>query len=335
METDFKKEIVLNLRGFFLTQIISTLVKNNSIKIILEKEKFYLNDFKLIKNKKNLSYLFNYLSNIGYFKNEDNFYSLTEIGRDVLMRYSSFLVPHSYNNYLLNLDKLLLKKKNNLKIDRDENILGSGKTHMRYFFTALNYLKKKNKFKSLIDIGIGNGDFAIIANQMLSLNKICGVDLSTRSVKTSKKKLAKLKIKNLIIKNDASKIQNWSKKIHNFNLENNLLISMWFLIQEISLGIKSNVTNYLNSIKRSFPKAKIILCELIRTKSEIYSSNKDFSFMPEYMFFHDLSGQKVFEYEALEGIIKNSNLKIEKKFIFDKLIYKKKIIPSCVIYILK
>ena len=58
------------------------------------------------------------------------------------MRYSSFLVPHSYKNYLSNLEDLIFKNKNNIKVLRDENILGSGKTHMRYFFFSSKLFKK-------------------------------------------------------------------------------------------------------------------------------------------------------------------------------------------------
>ena len=57
--------------------------------------------------------------------------------------------------------------------------------------------------------------------------------------------------------------------------------------------------------------------------------------MPEYMLFHDLSGQGVFSYEDLETIIKKSKFKIEKKNLFDELKTDKKTIPSCITYVLK
>ena len=335
METNFKKEIASNLRGFFVTQIISMIVRNNIIYKVLSKDKFRLNDFDICKNKKNLNLIFNYLTNIGYLKKNKHFFSLTELGKDIFMRYSSFLVPHSYKNYFSNLDILILKKKNNIKVLRDENILGSGKTHMRYFFSALNYLKKENNFSSLIDLGVGNGDFAILSKKILKLKKICGVDFSRESVKISKKKIEKLKIKNLIIKEDAKKIEKWSKKIIKFTDNQEILISMWFLIQEISSNSKSTIINFLNKLKKNFPKAKIILCELVKADAVTYSLNKDFTFMPEYMLFHDLSGQGVFGYRDLENIIKKSNFKIEKRIIFDELKANEKSIPSCVTYILK
>lgn len=335
METNFQKEIASNLRGFFVTQIISMMVRNDIINKILTKERFKLKDFILCKNKKNLNFIFNYLTNIGYLKKNKQFYSLTELGRDIFMRYSSFLVPHSYKNYFSNLDDLITKNKNNIKVLRDENILGSGKTHMRYFFSALNYLKKDNKFSSLIDLGVGNGDFAILAAKILKLEKIGGVDFSRESVKISRKKIKKLKIKNLIIKEDAKKIEKWSKKIISITNTQNILVSMWFLIQEISSNSKSTIINFLNKLKKIFPNAKVILCELVKGDAITYSLNKDYTFMPEYMLFHDLSGQGVFSYEDLDNIIKKSKFKIEKKILFDELKTNKKTIPSCITYVLK
>ena len=76
---------------------------------------------------------------------------MTELGRDVLRRYSSYFVPHSYKNYLYNIDKLLKNEKENIDVDRFENILGSGKTHLRYFIHAIHNLKEKT-ITSLIDI---------------------------------------------------------------------------------------------------------------------------------------------------------------------------------------
>ena len=74
METNFQKEISSNLRGFFVTQIISMMVRNDIINKILAKERFNLKDFTLCKNKKNLNSIFNYFTNIGYLEKKSNFF---------------------------------------------------------------------------------------------------------------------------------------------------------------------------------------------------------------------------------------------------------------------
>ena len=75
METNFQKEISSNLRGFFVTQIISMMVRNDIINKILAKERFNLKDFTLCKNKKNLNSIFNYFTNIGYLEKKKQFFS--------------------------------------------------------------------------------------------------------------------------------------------------------------------------------------------------------------------------------------------------------------------
>ena len=78
----------------------------------------------------------------------------------------------SQNNEILKIDDQIVNKsefeqiywknkKEKILIDRYENILGSGKTHLRYFIHAIHNLKKLGPISSLIDIGIGNADFAI------------------------------------------------------------------------------------------------------------------------------------------------------------------------------
>ena len=193
--TNFQKNIVQNIRGFYLTQIISALGKINYIDKIL-----ILKDIDIKKNNKKLSpkilkIIFSYFVKIGFATQKKNKFSLTELGRDVLRRYSSYYVPHSYKNYFYYLDELLRENYKNIKVDRFENILGSGKTHLRYFFHAISIIKKLKSVTSLIDIGIGNADFAINLNNQNKLNKVFGIDFSKVSVVESKKALKKKKYK--------------------------------------------------------------------------------------------------------------------------------------------
>ena len=116
----------------------------------------------------------------------------------------------------------------------------------------------------MIDLGVGNGDFAILAAKILKLEKIGGVDFSRESVKISRKKIKKIKIKNLIIKEDAKKIEKWSKKIINLTNNQKILVSMWFLIQEISSNSKSTIINFLNKLKKFFQKPKLFYASWLK-----------------------------------------------------------------------
>ena len=104
-------------------------------------------------------------------------YEFTKIGTEIFKRANSYYVPHSYREYILNLDNILDKKINisTLNVDRDENIIGSGLTHMRYFPPVLSYFARE-KIETVVDVGCGMGHSSIaLAN---FCNQIVGLDPS-------------------------------------------------------------------------------------------------------------------------------------------------------------
>lgn len=333
--SEFQKNIIQNIRGFYLTQIISHLGKLGFLDKILNDDIINLKKNKLNFSTNVLTTIFEYFSNIGFAKKIKDNYLLTELGRDVLRRYSSYFVPHSYKNYLYNIDKLLKNEKKNIDVDRFENILGSGKTHLRYFIHAIHNLKKEKTITSLIDIGVGNADFAINLNKQIKLKKIFGVDFSKISVGESKKALNKRKIKNLVLHCDGGKVDKWAKKAKKFLKNENVAISLWFLIHEITDNSEKKIIRFLNKIKFYFPNSPLIICELVKIPSEILSKNKDNSYIPEYLFFHQLSFQNVLELDKLSSILQKSKYKIKSKIFFDEIKEKNKAYPSCVLYTLK
>ena len=333
--SEFQKNIIQNIRGFYLTQIISYLGKSGYLDKILSEEIIDLKKNKLNFSLDVLKTIFDYFSNIGFSIKVKNNYRLTELGKDVLRRYSSYFVPHSYKNYLYNLDKLLKNKKDKINVDRFENILGSGKTHLRYFIHAIHNLKKEKSITSLIDIGIGNADFAINLNKQIKLKKIFGVDFSNVSVKESTKALNKQKIKNQVVYGDGGNVDKWAKKAVNFLKKESVAISLWFLIHEITDNSEKKIISFLNKIKYYFPNSPLIICELVKIPNVVLSKNKDTTYIPEYLFFHQLSSQNVLELNKLSSILKKSKYKIKSKIFFDEIKEKSKVYPSCVLYTLK
>ena len=94
---------------------------------------------------------------------------------------------------------------------------------------------------------------------------------------------------------------------------------MWFLLHEISNGKTTTIINFLKGVKKKFPNSYILVCELNNVPNEVLSSNKEFSVIPEYLFFHDLSNQGVLGWDEIEVIIKKSGYSIKKKFLFDTI----------------
>ena len=99
-------------------------------------KKINLSNKSKIKNNFVLNLCLDYLSNIGIVIKKSKNYELSEMGYEIFRRSNSFFVPHSYREVILNLGKILQNKKalNSCKVDRNENTLGSGLTHLRYFF---------------------------------------------------------------------------------------------------------------------------------------------------------------------------------------------------------
>jgi len=332
--SDFQKNIIQNLRGFYLTQIIAYLGKSKYIDEILNHKLINVKKNKLNFSPEILKGIFDYLSNVGFAIKVKNKYKLTELGNDVLRRYSSYFVPHSYKNYFYFFDKLLKNKKEKILVDRYENILGSGKTHLRYFIHAIHNLKKLGPISSLIDIGIGNADFAINLNKQNKLNKVFGVDFSNVSVKESSRALNKKKINNKVMLCDGGNVDKWAKVATNFLKNENVAISLWFLIHEISNNSEKKIVNFLNKIKFYFPNSPLIICELVNIPSDVLSENKESTYIPEYLLFHQLSSQNVLTFEKLNSIIKKSKYKIKSRIYFDEIKKKQKTYPSCVLYTL-
>ena len=97
-----------------------------------------------------------------------------------------------------------------------------------------------------------------------------------------------------IFKADASKINQWKKKI---NIKGKKTIFFfWFLLHEISKNKKSIIIDYLKSIKKNFPNSTIVICELTKQNDIILQENCEKSLMPEYLLFHDFSGQGVLSF---------------------------------------
>lgn len=330
-DSKIKRDITYLIRGFFFTQILCSLANLNLVEVFLKKNYFSFNDFKKVKSKKTLSVILNYLLNLGFLEKKNNLFCLTSEGKEIFKRHSSFYVPYSYKSYLDILEKKLINKKKSLPgINRFLNVLGSGITHKRYFISAVSYLKNFLDPTAIIDLGVGNGDFLKETIQHLKLKKIVGIDLSKKSISISKKNLYNFKkIEKKFIHENANYVNKWSRKLGNFLNNEKLVISMWFLIQEIAHNDKKNVMNFLNRIHKSFPSATLVICELVRIESKLLSQNKEHSIIPEYLFFHDLSHQYVFSWEDFKDIFKDSPYKIDREYFFDEIKNnKQEIIPS-------
>ena len=333
-----RKELIFLLRGFFATPIIASLSKNGIIQKIIEKKKFNLTYFKKYKyNVDFLKNIFNYFSSLGLLRISKKNYEVTNLGFKIFERRGSFHLLHSYRSFINNID-ILIKKNYLAKCDRVENVLGSGLTNGKKFFpSAIDQIKDK-KFDVIIDIACGNGEFIRKCSTVFPDTNYLAIDLSSKALKETKsimlKRKKKLKIKYL--KCDGLNVSVWSKYVKKtFNTDNKkILISMWYFIHEISQKKNYKVINFLNKILKLFPKSEIIIGEILNIEPNILFGGKDISIMPEFTFFHEISGQTILSKKDYEKIEKSIKFKTQKKIYFD-YIDKSKAHPSAFVWHLK
>ncbi len=323
------------LRGLYATPIICELSKKNIF--TKDSKKINKKNYNKIKNKFILDLCLNYLSQIEIIEYKKNNWCLTNIGYEIFRRSNSFFVPHSYRSVVLNLGEILTGKKNieNIQIDRKENILGSGLTHLRYFYQPLNYCKSYKDFDTLIDLGCGNGDFIKLALQIKKNLKIIGMDLSNDSVNTCKKNLKRYinKKKSIIFKSDISNVSFWKRKSRKISIDSKPLISMWFMLHEISNHKVKNLRTFLNKIYQNFPQSSLLIGEIVKHENKILEEIHPKSLMPEYLFFHKLSGQGILSWSDYKSLLVDCPYSLEYEWKFDDENSKK--IPSAFVWILK
>ena len=316
------EKLVFYLRGLFSAPIICELSKRKVFTYTKNKANFNLKAVNKIKGKKELFACLNYLNRINLINKigKDNF-EFTDLGVEIFKRANSYYVPHSYREYILNLGKILDQgiKTKLLSVDRDENIIGSGKTHMRYFPPVISYLARNNSYDVAVDVGCGNGHFLDLMSSYFQNIDLIGFDISKVSVASAKKiKKNRNKSKINIFKEDASKVSKWSPKIKKMIKNKRAIIFFWFLLHEISENKSSVIVNYLKKIKQNFPNSTIVICELTRQSINIFKKNSEQSLMPEYLLFHDFSNQGILSFFDYKEILRKTGYKIKKEWLFDQ-----------------
>ena len=181
-----REEIISLLRGFFATPVISGLSRIGIVDKIIDNK---LNKIPANYNKKLIEHSLEYLRDLGILKIIKKKYLPTLIGKKILKRQGSFMLLHSYHEYISNYSRALKDTTLNSSCDRFENIIGSSRVHgNKYFKEAINQISKtyKIKIKNYVDLGCGEGKFLSIINNNVSNSNLIGTDFSKISVNNTK-----------------------------------------------------------------------------------------------------------------------------------------------------
>ncbi|MFA5337841.1 MAG: class I SAM-dependent methyltransferase [Candidatus Omnitrophota bacterium] len=326
-----KEEIISLLRGYFACPIIGFLGKRGFLDRIINKD-FSINEFKKeIPNKELLLEIINYLESIGLVekiisKGEDR-YQTTEIGKKVFRRYGTFCLLHSYGSFFNQLEKLLFNKKCSEfpNVFRIENIIGSGQVNGRkYFPAAIEMLKKNRNLSKVIDIGCGNGIFLKSVLENFPNCDAVAVDISKVSLRETKKCL-EMNFSNTSLKTifcNGRDVSTWLPKALNAGAgreEGPLVISMWYFLHEISKKNIREVIKFFKEIYKLAPFAQVIVGEIAAIPPEALAKNRHESIMPEFLFFHQISGQGVLSLSEYRNMLKKIPYKLKNEKLFDIL----------------
>lgn len=304
-----REEIVSLMRGFFACPLITTLGKRGVFTRFIDGP-FTKEDFPQIVNKKLFGDVLNYLVSIGLLNvnEDDETYAPTEIGAKVFKRYGSFVLLHSYRDLIEHMDAMLFEEgAKQPACDRLDNVIGSGLTNGRKFFPkAIEMIKNLNP--SLIaDLACGDGDFLDRALQAFPESKIIASDLSEIALKQTVENLSVSHPETSVktIQTDALNVPSWAETVkqEGKDREGDLIISMWYLIHEISRRDINLVADFFTRIHKICPRAHLIVGEIVNLPSDILAENRHSSIMPEFILFHDVSGQGVLTWDQFQVLL--------------------------------
>lgn len=304
-----REEIIALLRGYFACPVISSLGKLGLIDIMLQGE-FTTADMPPNVNREILVGVLRYLETLDLIGTTENgrrtAFRVTVLGEKVLKRYGSFLLLHSYMPYMEEIGNLLTAPPGMdlPEVDRGENILASGQIHSRKFFPpAIEHLRTRN-VETIVDLGCGDGQFLESVIEAFPEVRVFGVDLAQRCVDVTRDHL-KYQFSGVevtTVKSDAMDVDKWSAILHQRPVNGTIVISMWFLIHEISRNDPDVVVNFLEHVHKACPAADVLIGEVTCIPSSILKENRYGSIMPELLFFHNLSHQGVLPWSVYQDV---------------------------------
>ena len=319
-----REEIISLLRGYIACPIMSCLGRHNILEKMLQSE-FTMDDFPTVGDKSIFQAILRYFVDIGLLESDsngiDSVYNPTELGNKVFRRYGSFCLVHSYSEYIESLENLLFNPytQDLPEVNRLENVIGSGQTNSRKFFPAALEMLEGTQLRAIVDIGCGDGKFLGSVLEMFPDASVAAVDISEIALRVTVKNLNAQfpKAKVISILSDGIDVTGWSTALKKQLPEGVDVVSMWYLIHEISKGSVDTVTDFLKAIHQYCPGAEIIIGEIIAVPSNLLAIKRHESIMPEFLFFHTASGQNVLTWEQYQECLLHIPFELANQSLFD------------------
>lgn len=303
-----RKEIIALLRGQVACPVIASLAEFGWLDRMcagsFDAETFSQADPTIANS------IFKYLASLGLLiqcertQNKCNEYVVSDVGRSVFRRSGSFCILNSYEEYFQNLGSLVFSKDNGSQpaVNRLRNVLGSGQLHFGKFFLPALAMVAGRSFPFVIDVGCGNGEFLQRIVRAQISRKLGGIDVSSVALEATKRNMDRVEpdISVELVECDARNVQIWAKRLP-WNNEAGLL-TFWFVLHEVSENNFENILSFLCELRDRYPLGELIIGEIVRLPEDSLAKNRDESIMPEFLFFHELSGQGVLSWSEWQRI---------------------------------
>lgn len=337
---EIRENIISTLRGRYATSILSAIgYLGIADKLLLAP--CSIRDFKEIENKHVLGALLNYLVSINFLTRQGDVFCPTDMGRHILKRTGSASIIESYNQYMTLLPDLLNQNifeqsKSLCAVDRPLNVYGSGDIHRRKFFPKAIGMIRSLSPESLIDLGCGDGTFLEkTAFEIPSTEKLIGIDLSSESTEIASQRLQSFFSDKdcYSITCDAWDVAKWSKDLPDVGGEE--AISAWFVLHEFSEGRAEKIIEFFKNIHIHRPRAYVLIGELVWASPEELAKNSSKTIMPEFLLFHELSGQAPLSWDDWNKIKNEIPYKLVSECIFDAIEVDEDKVPSNFIWLLQ
>lgn len=172
LTNELQRQILTHIEGFLVGQItvhlgMSGMFHKYFMEISFSPEEFH-------KSPENFKIVLNFLSHLGWFSRKNGNYQFTETGLFFAKRASAYGVTVSYLPTFRKIDELIFGNpvvlrvgvgEDEIHVDREMNVWGSGGAHDTYFKVVDEILIKlfnlpiEEQPKGILDMGCGNGAF--------------------------------------------------------------------------------------------------------------------------------------------------------------------------------
>ncbi len=168
-------------------------------------------------------------------------------------------------------------------------------------------LEKIDKNRSVLDIGCGNGDFAISCAKKVS--KVIGLDVSKKMIENAKKNAKRNNIKNVTF---------YQEDLFSFDLEEKFDYVTLVYFLNVFPDEDSVETVLKKAISHLKPGGYLLIADELKPANAVLSGLISLFRMPVFTFFYLTTGLRYHKIHDLEKLLTRSGIQMieEKRFLF-------------------